>query len=80
MLLFTFAASLGIFALAATRGVAQQPRQRVGVTFRNSVRFLFDTDGNQVDAYGSKINCKIMSALLFCWYTNQSVFGMSQEV
>jgi len=26
------------------------------VEFLNSVRFLFDTDGNQVDAYGSKIS------------------------
>ena len=28
-------------------------------TFTNSKRLLFDTDGNQIDAYGSKINfCK----------------------
>jgi ABC-type microcin C transport system permease subunit YejE len=32
--------------------------QQVNITFSNSIRFLFDTDGNQVDAYGSKISCK----------------------
>lgn len=26
------------------------------VTFDNNRRFLFDTDGRQIDAYGSKIN------------------------
>ena len=33
----------------------QQP-QAATATFSNSVRFLFDVDGNQIDAYGSKIN------------------------
>ncbi|KAF2663808.1 Arabinanase/levansucrase/invertase [Microthyrium microscopicum] len=29
---------------------------KVDVAFSNHVRYLFDTDGNQVDAYGSKVN------------------------
>lgn len=37
------------------------------VTFTNDRRLLFDVDGNQVDAYGSKINCKSTLALeIFC--------------
>lgn len=28
------------------------------VTFTNTRRFLFDVDGDQIDAYGSKINCE----------------------
>jgi hypothetical protein len=27
------------------------------VTYANSVRFMFDTDGRQIDAYGAKVNC-----------------------
>jgi hypothetical protein len=53
MLLFTLVASFLIFQLATATEFAKQPRQRVGVTF--------DTDGNQVDAYASKINCKRIS-------------------
>lgn len=29
--------------------------------FSNKRRFLFDVDGNMIDAYGSKINCKYIS-------------------
>ena len=29
------------------------------VTFTNTRRLLFDVDGEQIDAYGSKINCML---------------------
>jgi hypothetical protein len=57
MLLLALALFSPIFQLAAAGGIAQSG-QRTSVVFRNSIRFLFDTDGNQVDAYGSKIDCK----------------------
>jgi hypothetical protein len=75
MSLFTLVASFLIFQLATATEFAQQPMQRVGVTFRNSVRFLFDTDGNQVDAYASKVDCKRISTLSFRCDTNRLVFG-----
>src|SRR4051794_39993539 len=33
------------------------------VTFSNKNRFLFDVDGNQVDAYAAKINCRSIHLL-----------------
>lgn len=57
MLFCTLVLTSSILRLTATAGLSQDT-QRVNVTFSNSIRFLFDTDGNQVDAYGSKINCK----------------------
>ena len=30
--------------------------QAAQVTYDNNRRFLFDVDGNQIDAYGSKVN------------------------
>lgn len=46
-----FASITAYAAPPATRSVAA-----ASVTFTNTRRFLFDTDGNQVDAYGSKVN------------------------
>jgi hypothetical protein len=57
MLLQTLVLILSILQVIVASG-PQPNAQRPNVTFSNSVRFLFDTDGNQVDAYGSKINCK----------------------
>lgn len=37
-------------AAATTKAVS------ASVTFDNNRRFLFDTDGRQIDAYGSKVN------------------------
>jgi hypothetical protein len=37
-------------AAATTKAVSSS------VTFDNNRRFLFDTDGRQIDAYGSKVN------------------------
>lgn len=37
-------------AAATTKAVS------ASVTFDNTRRFLFDTDGRQIDAYGSKVN------------------------
>jgi hypothetical protein len=47
MLLYSL---LGAFLLF--KSVTCEPAQ---VSFNNQIRFLFDTDGNQIDAYGSKI-------------------------
>ena len=57
MLLFSLLFSFFLLQLTVATGISQGTKQGE-VTFSNSVRFLFDTDGNQVDAYGSKINCK----------------------
>lgn len=43
-----------VTASAVSKGFA--PATAATVTFTNTRRFLFDTNGNQVDAYGSKIN------------------------
>lgn len=45
-------------AATAITGVYAQSSQTASKTFTNSQRFLFDVDGNQIDAYGSKINGK----------------------
>lgn len=41
-------------AVAAFAGTASA----VTATFTNTKRFLFDSDGNQIDAYGANINCE----------------------
>ncbi|KAK3068824.1 hypothetical protein LTR53_013304 [Teratosphaeriaceae sp. CCFEE 6253] len=41
------------------------------VTFTNTRRLLFDVDGNQIDAYGSKINCE---PLLPNWNTKPAAY------
>jgi hypothetical protein len=46
-------------ALLGLRVASAQSAQGANVTFSNSVRFMFDTDGNQIDAYAAKINCEM---------------------
>lgn len=48
-----------VLSLAFSRiaiGAAISTSQVITSSFSNDVRFLFDVDGNQVDAYGSKVN------------------------
>lgn len=42
-------------ALPALAHAAYEAAQ---TTFTNTKRFLFDVDGNQVDAYGAKVQCE----------------------
>ena len=46
---------LALASEAITAAVASNIGQ---VSYTNNIRLLFDTDGNQVDAYGSKVNSK----------------------
>lgn len=50
-------AVLAFSALVKAKAVASSGSANT-VTFTNDRRFLFDTDGQQVDAYGSKVNCE----------------------
>ena len=56
VLLTSFAVTVLILATEVITGaVASSVGQ---ISYTNNIRLLFDTDGNQVDAYGSKINSK----------------------
>lgn len=58
----SFAATVLVLASEAfTSAVASSVGQ---ISYTNNIRVLFDTDGNQVDAYGSKINSKSLSSRL----------------
>jgi hypothetical protein len=41
----------------STISAGRFPVQRV--SFNNRDRFLFDVNGDQIDAYGAKVNCKL---------------------
>jgi len=56
MAFFTLVQAFFFSQLFLTAVLSKDTQQNT-VTFSNGIRFLFDTDGNQVDAYGSKINC-----------------------
>jgi hypothetical protein len=43
-------------ALARTTIAASIASETATTSFNNNVRLLFDVDGNQIDAYGSKVN------------------------
>jgi hypothetical protein len=47
--------ALAISALAVFQGAAAQSAARATTTYLNSIKFMFDTDGNQIDAYAAKI-------------------------
>ncbi|CAD0013756.1 unnamed protein product [Aureobasidium pullulans] len=42
--------------VSVTSAAATTKAISASVTFDNNRRFLFDTDGRQIDAYGSKVN------------------------
>lgn len=50
--------------VAAHSNTAKRSTSSNVVTFANDQEFLFDTDGNQIDAYATKINCKSTLCLL----------------
>lgn len=43
--------------IAAMLSTACAQNESVTATFTNTERFWFDVDGDQIDAYGNKINC-----------------------
>ena len=47
--------TFAVFASAVIQGAAAQNATRATTTFLNSVKYMFDTDGNQIDAYAAKI-------------------------
>lgn len=51
--------------VAAHTHAAKRTASSNVVTFANDQELLFDTDGNQIDAYATKINCKDPHAVLF---------------
>ena len=61
-LFLSFAATVLVLASKTVTGTVASNLGQISYT--NNIRLLFDTDGNQVDAYGSKINSKSLSLRL----------------
>ena len=53
------ASALVVPAIAQASYGSQGSTATAQTVFTNTNRFLFDVDGNQIDAYGSKINCML---------------------
>jgi hypothetical protein len=51
----------------------------VDITYSNSVRFMFDTDGKQIDAYAAKINCMYNLFCVSLQMLTKRVFGMFEH-
>jgi len=62
----TYAPAHATPVAGVTKKPAKANKNVATATFTNSKRLLFDTDGNQIDAYGSKIN--------FCGYLVQQAY------
>lgn len=73
-------ASCAIGAFAALCSAAATPSNAASntVTFDNNRRFLFDTDGKQIDAYGSKV--QVFDGKYYLYGNSFSVEGVAYGI
>jgi hypothetical protein len=76
--LTAFLSALVLCSVAASEWTNSTPDTAgIEVAYSNSVRFLFDTDGKQIDAYGAKVNRKLSLATYIFRSANEMKYSVS---